>query len=101
MAKPTPMSERAYMSPYLSDLPGLKVFVRCPLCNLQYQWDAMALLERLSEDGNLPTILTEIRKNLGCDRALKWAQFYDPQCALVYDSEKMDRENAGIKYRLG
>ena len=101
MANPTPRSERRYMGPYLSDLPGIKIFVKCDQCGIQYQWDGIALLDRLKEDGNLPTIIGEIKKAIGCDVALKHRFAFDPQCRLVYDVDKMDRLNPGMKHQAG
>ena len=101
MALPTPPDQRKLMNPYLSDLLGLKVVVVCEDCGIRYQWDGKAVLERIDEDCNLPTLIGKLRKALGCKLALEWRYFSDPQCRLVYDAEAMDRLNGGIKHRVG
>ena len=101
MAKPMPPDERRCMPPYLSDMPGLKILVVCKKCGIRKRFDGMAMLERIDEDCNLPTLISKIRRGMGCDLALKWKNYFDPQCELVYDVEEMDRINAGIDHRGG
>lgn len=89
------------MSPYLSDLPGLKVFVACRRCGLRYRWDGTELLARIDEDCNLPTLIGKLAIALKCPRAIAWKNYYDPQCQLSYDSALMDAANVGISLRVG
>lgn len=93
MALPTPPDQREYMFPYLSDRVGEKVIVVCQRCSIRYQWDAMALLERIDEDCNYPTLIGKLKKALKCELALQWRYMSDPQCQLVYDVNEMERIN--------
>jgi hypothetical protein len=101
MAKPMPPGERRLMPPYLSDMPGLKIIVACEQCGIRKRFDGTAMLERIDDDCNLPTLIGKIRRGIGCELALKWKNFSDPQCTLVYDVAEMDRVNAGIKHKVG
>lgn len=101
MAAPAPKAERRYMNPYLSDLPGLRVFVVCRRCELRYRWDGAEILARIDEDCNLPTLIGKLAIALKCPRAIAWKNYFDPQCHLVFDSAAMDEANPGISYRVG
>lgn len=104
MALPIPPAQREFMSPYLSDLPGLKVVVVCRRCDIRRQFDGMALLERIDADCNLPTLIKKIARGMKCELALKWKveASFEPQCQMRYDAEAMDRINAHLpNHRIG
>lgn len=74
---------REYASPYISDLPMLKIGVDCDRCGMRRRYDKAALIARIG-DQNLPDLLPKLAKAEGCQLT---ANVFTDRCRLRYDDE--------------